>query len=71
MHHEGRSPSPAHSSHPALPSASSSSASSDAGVQADVMPPPPTGHPGMDGGRSGDDRSASGRGCFPRPGPSG
>ena len=53
--HKGRSPSPARSSHPACPSASSSSASLDVGVQAGVMPPPPAGHPGVDGSHSGGD----------------
>ena len=70
-HREGRSPSPAYSSRPARPSASSSSASLDAGVQAGVMPPPPAGRPGVDGNCSGGDCSASGRGCSPRPGPLG
>ena len=35
------------------------------------MPPPPVGHPGTVGGRSEGERSASGRDCSPRPGPSG
>ena len=60
----GRSPSPAGSSPPALPSASSSSPSSVADVQEGAIPPPPAGRSGMGGGRSESDRS-------PRPSPSG
>ena len=65
----GRSPSPACSSHPSRSSASSSSASLDAGVQAGEMPPPLAGRLGAVG--SGGDCSASGHVRSPRPGPSG
>ena len=68
---EGRSPSPACSSRSARVSASSLSASSGTGEKDSAMPPPPAGRPGVDGGRSGGDLSASGRDCSPRPGLSG
>ena len=69
--HGGRSPSPVHSSRLARSSASSSSASSGAGDRECVMPPPPAGHPGDGGGRSGLDSLGSGRDRSPCPGPSG
>ena len=50
---KGWSPSPAHSSRSARASISSSAASSDAGEQDSVMPPPPAGHPGVGGSRFG------------------
>ena len=67
----GRSPSPARSARSVNASASSSSESSDTEERVGAMPPLPAGRPGVVGGHSKDDRSASGRDRFPQSGPSG
>ena len=66
----GRSPSPARSARSASVTASSSE-SLEPEVRVSAMPPPPAGRPGVCGGRSTGDCSASGRNCSPQPGPSG
>ena len=68
---KGRSPSSARSARSVRPSASSSSESSDAEERVSAMPPPPAGRPGVCGGRSQCDRSASDRDRSPQPGPLG
>ena len=65
------SPSPSRSTHSVNASASSSSETSDTEERVSVMPPPPAGRPGVGGGRSKGDHSASGRDRSPQPDPSG
>ena len=67
----GRPPSPARSACSLSASASSSSASSDTEERVRAMSSPPAGRPGVGGGRSKGDCSASGPDHSPQPGPSG
>ena len=70
-HCRGRFPSPARFSRLARASISFSTASSDAGEQEAVMPPPSSGLLGVGGGRPGPGCSALGCDRSPQPGPSG
>ena len=68
---QGRSPSPAYSARSVCASDFSSSESSNAKERVSAMPPPPAGRPGVSGGRSKSDRSASDHDHSPQLAPSG